>query len=263
MTNASGRLAGKVALIVGGGADGPAREGEPIAMGNGRATAILCAREGAAVVVADRSLALAKETADFIGKEGGRAEAVEADVGMEEACKAAVDAAVRFFGALHLLVNNVGIAVGGPLLQTSTEQFDRMVQVNLRSHFLTMRYAVPEIAKAGGGAIVNVSSMAALRSNRLIPYEATKAALLGLSRSAAVSHARDHIRVNTVLPGLIDSTMVRKALGDREAQVAPRIPMRRQGTPWEVASAIVFLLSDEASYVTGTELIVDGGLSAR
>ena len=263
MANPSGRLAGKVALIVGGGADGPAREGEPIAMGNGRATAILCAREGAAVVVADRSLALAKETADFIAKEGGRAEAVEADVRIEEACKAAVNAAVRFFGALHLLVNNVGIGAGGPLLQTSTEQFDRVVQVNLRSHFLTMRYAVPEIAKAGGGAIVNVSSMAALRSNRLIPYEATKAALLGLSRSAAVSHARDRIRVNTVLPGLIDSTMVRKVMGDREALVAPRIPMRRQGTPWEVASAIVFLLSDEASYITGTELIIDGGLSAR
>lgn len=264
MANSPGRLAGKVALIVGGGADGPARAGDPIPMGNGRATAILCAREGAAVVVADRSLELAEETADFIRKEGvSRAEAVEADVAVEEACKAAVDAAVRFFGALHLLVNNVGIGLGGPLLNTTTAQFDRMLQVNLRSHFLTMRYAVPEIVKAGGGAIVNVSSMAALRSNRLIPYEATKAALLGLSRSVAVSHARDHIRVNTVLPGLIDSTMVRKALGDREALVAPRIPMRRQGTPWEVASAIVFLLSDEASYITGTELIIDGGLSAR
>lgn len=138
-----------------------------------------------------------------------------------------------------------------------------MYAVNLRSHFLTMRYAAPEIAKAGGGAIVNVSSMAALRSNSLIPYEATKAALLGLSRSAAMTLARDKIRVNTILPGLINSTMVRRAIGDREAAVAPRIPMRRQGTPWEIAKAIVFLLSEDASYITATELIVDGGLSAR
>ncbi len=257
------RLNGKVALIVGGGADGPPNPGEKLSIGNGRATAILCAREGAAVMVADRKLALAQETVAAIRAEGGRAEAVEADVSREEDCRAAVGATVRAFGALHLLVNNVGIGIGADLLRTTTEQFDRMFAVNLRSHFLTMRYAVPEIAKAGGGAIVNVSSLAALRSNRLIPYEATKAALLGLSRSAAVSHARDKIRVNTILPGLINSSMVRREIGDREAQVAPRIPMRRQGTPWEIASAIVFLLSDDASYITGTELIVDGGLSAR
>ena len=256
-----GRLDGKIALIVGGGADGPPNKGEPLAIGNGRATAIMCAREGGAVMVADLKLNLAEETAAAIRGEGGRAGAVACDVSKEEDCRAAVEAAVREFGKLHLLVNNVGIGVGGNLLKTTTEQFDRMVDVNLRSHFLTMRYAVPEIAKAGGGAIVNVSSMAALRSNRLIPYEATKAALLGLSRSAAASHARDNIRVNTILPGLINSTMVRREIGDREAQVAPRIPMRRQGTPWEIAKAIVFLLSDDASYITGTELIVDGGLS--
>jgi NAD(P)-dependent dehydrogenase (short-subunit alcohol dehydrogenase family) len=257
------RLTGKVALIVGGGADGPAKAGEKLSIGNGRATAIMCAREGASVMVADRSLELAQETAAAIREEGGRADAVAADVSIEDQCRTAVEAATRAFSALHLLVNNVGIAIGGNLLNTSTEQFDKMLAVNLRSHFLMMRYAVPEIAKAGGGAIVNVSSMAALRSNSQISYEATKAALLGLSRSAAVSHARDNIRVNTILPGLIDSSMVRRLVGDRENTVAPRIPMRRQGTPWEIASAIVFLLSDDASYITGTELIVDGGLSTR
>jgi NAD(P)-dependent dehydrogenase (short-subunit alcohol dehydrogenase family) len=256
-----GRLEGKVALVIGGGADGPAREGETLPIGNGRATAIVCAREGAAVMVADLKPALAEETAAAIRAEGGRAAAIACDASREEDCRAAVEAAVREFGRLHLLVNNVGIGIGASLLKTTTEQFDRMVAVNLRSHFLTMRYAVPEMIKAGGGAIVNVSSMAALRSNRLIPYEATKAALLGLSRSAAMSHARDNIRVNTILPGLINSTMVRREIGDREAAVAPRIPMRRQGTPWEVARAIAFLLSDDASYITGTELIVDGGLS--
>ncbi len=257
------RLAGRIALVVGGGADGPPREGEKLSIGNGRATAIMCAREGASVMVADRALALAEETARTIRDEGGRAETVEMDISREEDCRRAVEATVKAFGALHLLVNNVGIAIGGRLLETSAEQFDRMVAVNLRGHFLAMKYAVPEIAKAGGGSIVNVSSLAALRSNQMLPYEATKAALLGLSRSAAMSHARDKIRVNTILPGLINSSMVRRQVGDREAQVAPRIPMRRQGTPWEVANAIVFLLSDEASYITATELVVDGGLSAR
>lgn len=257
------RLQGKVALIAGGGADGPPKAGEKISIGNGRATALLCGREGAAVMVADRSLELAEQSAAAIRAEGGRAQAVEADVSREDCCRAAVEATVEAFGALHLLVNNVGIAIGGALLQTTAEQFDTMVEVNLRGHFLMMKYAVPEIARAGGGAIVNVSSLAALRSNAVISYEATKAALLGLSRSAAVSHARDRIRVNTILPGLIDSSMVRRLIGDREARVAPRIPLGRQGTPWEIASAIVFLLSDEASYITGTELIVDGGLAAR
>ncbi|HUO05606.1 MAG TPA: SDR family NAD(P)-dependent oxidoreductase [Candidatus Binataceae bacterium] len=263
MANAEGRLAGKVALIVGGGADGPPLPGEKISIGNGRATAILCAREGARVIVADRAMALAKETADFIRAEGGVAETVKTDISKEESCRAAVQSALASFGALHLLVNNVGIALGGQVTETTAEQFDKMTQVNLRGHFLMMKYAIPEIAKAGGGAIVNVSSLAAIRSNRLVTYEATKAALLGLSRSAAMSHARDNIRVNTIIPGLINSSMVRRLMGDRDALVAPRIPMHRQGTPWEVAKAIVFLLSDDASYITATELIVDGGLSAR
>ena len=258
-----GRLDGKVALIMGGGADGPPREGETIAIGNGRATAITCAREGASVMVADRSVALAEETAAFIRGEGGRAASTAADVSREDDCRHACEETVRVFGKLELLVNNVGIAIGGRLLETTTEQFDTMVTVNLRSHFLMMRYAVPEIAKAGGGAIVNVSSLAAIRSGSGLPYEATKAAILGLTRSAAVTHARNNIRVNTMLPGLINSSMVRRLVGDREERVAPRIPMRRQGTPWEIAKAIVFLLSDDASYITGTELLVDGGLSCR
>ncbi len=257
------RLQNKVALIFGGGADGPPNTGEKLSIGNGRATAIVCAREGATVMVSDKSLTLAEETAAAIRAEGGRAQAMAADVSEEAQIKAAIDATVKNFGALHLLVNNVGIGIGGNLLKTSTEQFDKMQVVNVRSHFLAMRYALPEMEKSGGGAIVNVSSLAALRSNSMIPYEATKAALLGLGRSAAVTAARSKVRVNTILPGLINSSMVRREIGDREAQVAPRIPMRRQGTPWEIASAIVFLLSDDASYITGTELIVDGGLSCR
>jgi NAD(P)-dependent dehydrogenase (short-subunit alcohol dehydrogenase family) len=258
-----GRLDGKVALIIGGGADGPPNAGETLSIGNGRATAILCAREGAAVMVADRAETLAGETAAAIRAEGGRAGSVAADVTLEDDCRRACEAAVRAFGKLDLLVNNVGIAIGGRLLETTIEQFDTMSNVNVRGQFLTMKYAVPEMAKAGGGAIVNVSSLAAIRTGSGLPYETTKAALLGLARSVAVTHARDKIRVNTILPGLINSSMVRRLVGDREERVAPRIPMRRQGTPWEIAKAIVFLLSDDASYITGTELIVDGGLSAR
>lgn len=257
-----GRLEGKIALIVGGGADGPPNSGEKLSIGNGRATAITCAREGAAVMAADLKLDLARETAEAIRGEGGTAEAIACDVSREEDCRRVVEATVRKFGGLHLMVNNVGIALGGALLRTATDQFDKMYAVNLRSQFLTMRYAVPEIIKAGGGAIVNVSSLSAVIAGAGIAYEATKAALLGLSRSVAVRHARDGVRVNTILPGLINSSMVRREIGDREARVAPRIPMGRQGTPWEIAKAIVFLLSDDAAYITGTELIVDGGLRA-
>ena len=255
-----GRLDGKIALIMGGGADGPPNTGEPLSIGNGRATAIMCAREGATVMAADLKLELAEQTAAAIRSEGGKAEAIAADVSKEEDCRRAVEETAKRFGAIHLLVNNVGIAIGGSLLNTSADQFDRMYQVNLRSHFLMMRYAVPELQKAGGGAIVNVSSLAALMAGSGIAYEATKAALLGLSRSVAVRYARDNIRVNTILPGLINSSMVRREIGDREARVAPRIPLGRQGTPWEIAKAIVFLLSDDASYITATELLVDGGL---
>ena len=257
-----GRLEGKIALIVGGGADGPPNPGEKLSIGNGRATAIMCAREGAAVMAADLKLDLARETAEAIRGEGGTAEAIACDVSREEDCRRVVEATVRKFGGLHLMVNNVGIALGGALLRTATDQFDKMYAVNLRGQFLTMRYAVPEIIKAGGGAIVNVSSLSAVIAGAGIAYEATKAALLGLSRSVAVRHARDGVRVNTILPGLINSSMVRREIGDREARVAPRIPMGRQGTPWEIAKAIVFLLSDDAAYITGTELIVDGGLRA-
>jgi len=255
-----GRLDGKIALIMGGGADGPPNPGEPLSIGNGRATAIMCAREGATVMVADLKLELAEQTATAIRSEGGKAAAMAADVSKEEDCRNSTAETVKRFGALNLLVNNVGIAIGGSLLNTNIEQFDRMYQVNLRSHFLMMRYAVPELQKAGGGAIVNVSSLAALMAGSGIAYEATKAALLGLSRSVAVRYARDGIRVNTILPGLINSSMVRREIGDREARVAPRIPLGRQGTPWEIAKAIVFLLSDDASYITATELLVDGGL---
>ncbi len=256
-----GRLDGKVMLVSGGGADGPPKSGETVAMGNGRAIAMVGAREGAAVMVVDRVSESAAQTAEIIRSEGGRAEAVAADVRDEESCRGAVAATVKAFGALHLLVNNVGIAVGHTL-QSPTAEFDSALDVNVRGHLFMMRYAIPEMVKAGGGAIVNVSSVSAIRGGG-VSYATSKAALSGLSRAVALAHAKDGIRVNSVLPGAINSAMARRLAGDREAQVAPHIPMGRQGTPWEIAKAVIFLLSDDASYITAVELLVDGGVAAR
>lgn len=258
-----GRLDEKVALVVGGGSEGPPASGEELAIGNGRAAAITLAREGAAVVVADRVLEAAQETAAAIVAEGGRAEAVACDVVHEEQCRAAVAASVRAFGRLQLLVNNVGIAdLGGPG-ETAVDDFDRVQAVNVRGHFLTIKHALPELEKAGGGAIVTVSSLNALRVGAGISYETSKAALLGLTRHVAASAASRGVRANVVIPGVIDSTMLRRfAPPELIDGFAAKIPLGRVGTPWEVARAIAFLLSDDAAYITATELIVDGGMSA-
>jgi NAD(P)-dependent dehydrogenase (short-subunit alcohol dehydrogenase family) len=256
------RLDGKVLLVAGGGADGPPNKGETLAIGNGRAIAILGAREGARVMVTDRSLASAQETAQAIVAEGGEADAIQADVSNADACQAAVAATVKRFGALHLMVNNVGIVYPVDDFSMSVEDYDRIMSVNLRGHFLMLKFGIPEIIKAGGGAIVLNSSMGAIRGGGAT-YGPSKAALNSMVRGVAVRHARDKIRCNAVLPGLINSTLARRTGGEgREAAVGPLIPMGRQGTPWEVANAMLFLLSDEASYITGTELLVDGGFCA-
>ena len=255
------RLDGKVVLISGGGANGPAAPGEAVAIGNGRATAILCAREGASVMVTDRSLTLAQQTVELVRKEGGAAEAMEADVLNEQSCRESVTATVRRFGKLQLLVNNVGIVVGGNLLTTTAEQFDLMMATNVRGHFFMMKYAVPEMKAAGGGAIVNVSSAAALRGAG-VTYGASKAAVNILTRTVAMEHARDGIRANTVMPAYIDSTINRRMVANRAPRAAVQVPLKRQGTPWELAEAIVFLLCDQSSFITGTDLLIDGGALA-
>lgn len=253
-------LVGKVALVVGGGADGPAGAGERLPIGNGRATALACGRAGAVVMVADRDLDAARATADEIRSEGGKAAAVRADVAWEEQCQDAVAATVRDLGGLDLLVNNVGIADMGTVTDVRADVFEDVLRINVRGHFLTIKHAIPEMAKAGGGAIVTISSLNAKRTGGAgVAYDTSKAALLALSRNVMASAAPQGIRVNTVLPGIIDSTMLRRFVGDREIDFTSRIPLGRLGSPWDVASAVVFLLSDDASFITGAELMVDGG----
>ena len=257
------RLEEKVALVVGGGSDGPPAPGEDLPIGNGRAAALAVGREGAAVAVADRDLAAATATAEQIRAEGGRAEAIECDVLSPEQCEAAVESTVSAFGSLDLLIDNVGIADLGGVTETSVEEFDRIQAVNVRGHFLAIRFALPKMVEAGGGAIVTISSLNALVSGAGVAYETSKAALLGLTRQVAVTAAPKGVRANVVIPGVIDSTMLRRFVGDQQIDFTSGIPWGRMGTPWDVAKAVVFLLSDEADYITGTQLVVDGGMSAR
>jgi len=245
-------LDGKVVIVTGAG------------RGIGRAAAYALADAGASLALADLDEDGARETAEHAQHLGVKTIVVKTNVAQEQDVAALVERTVGEFGRLDGAFNNAGVEQRNtPLHELSEAQWNTVIDINLKGVFFCLKHEIAAMLKTGGGAIVNVSSLAALRSNSQISYEATKAALLGLGRSAAVSHARDNIRVNTILPGLIDSSMVRRLVGDRESAVAPRIPMRRQGTPWEIAKAIVFLLSDDASYITGTELIVDGGLAAR
>jgi NAD(P)-dependent dehydrogenase (short-subunit alcohol dehydrogenase family) len=184
------RLDGKVLLVAGGGADGPPNKGETLAMGNGRAIAILCAREGARVMVIDRSLASAQETAAAIRAEGGEADAMEADVSSEQACVAAVAQTVARFDKLQLMVNNVGIVYPVDDFSMDIPDYDRIMSVNLRGQFLMLKYSIPEIIKAGGGSIVLNSSMGAIRGGGAT-YGPSKAAINSMVRGAAVRYARD------------------------------------------------------------------------
>lgn len=260
MVDRAGRMEGKVAVVTGAGSTpGPG-------VGTGKASAIVLAREGARVLCVDLVPERAEETRALIESEGGAAEVFAADCTSSVDCEAMVRAAVDRFGGLDVLVNNIGRAFVGTVVDTSEEDWDRALAINLRTAFLASKHAVPVMAAGGGGSIVNVSSISAVRGDGTIAYSAAKGALLAMTVDMAYSHGRQGIRVNAVAPGHITTPMVH-AVQQPGPQAEFMDAMRREagllGTPgdgWDVGRAVGFLASDEARWVTGVQLPVDAGV---
>jgi len=251
-------LRGKVAVVAGGGAAGDG-------MGNGRAAALLLARAGASLFVVDRKVELAERTAEMIRAEGGTAEAHGADVTDENQCRELAERAVARFGRLDLLDNNVGIGSRGSVVAESAESWRRVMQVNVESMFLVSKYAIPAMVASGGGAIVNVSSISALRPRGLTSYSTSKGAVIALTQAMAVDHGPEGIRVNCVAPGPVYTPMVGAGTMSEAARENRRTAsvLGVEGTGWDVGNAVRFLLSDLARYITGQVLVVDGGTTLR
>jgi NAD(P)-dependent dehydrogenase (short-subunit alcohol dehydrogenase family) len=260
-------LKNKVAVIVGAGCVGAG-------MGNGRATALTFAREGAHVVCVDRDEASNSETASMIEAEGYETSTLTLDATDEAEVEAAVRSVVRDHGRIDVLDNNIGTAALGGVTEVTPEDWRRVFAINVDSAFLTMRHVLPVMVEQGGGSIVNISSVASIRWSGVAyaAYYASKAALNHLSRTTAAEYASRGVRVNAVLPGLIKTPMVANTVGiadayssaDVEEMWAARdrqVPMGHMGEAWDVANAALFLASERAKYITGTELVVDGGLT--
>jgi NAD(P)-dependent dehydrogenase (short-subunit alcohol dehydrogenase family) len=252
-------LSGKVAIIAGGGAAGDG-------IGNGRAAAILLARAGARVLVVDNKPELAERTVAMIAAEGGTARAHGADLTDEKQCRQMVAAARAHFGRVDLLDNNVGIDGRGSVVEMAPDAWRRVMQVNVEIMYLTARAVIPAmIETAGGGAIVNISSISALRPRGLTAYTTSKGAVIALTRAMAVDHGKDHIRVNCVAPGPVYTPMVYAAGMSEEARERRlrASVLGIEGTGWDVGLAVRFLLSSHARYITGQTLVVDGGITLQ
>ena len=247
-------LRGKGAIVTGGGAAGDG-------MGNGRAACILLARAGAGVLVVDRDVSLAQRTVAMILAEGGVAEAASYDVTDGAACAAMVAHAERSFGRLDVLDNNVGIGGRGSVVEVSEAEWHNVMRVNVDSMFLVCKHAVPAMQRAGGGAIVNISSISALRPRGLTAYTVSKAAVIGLTKAMAVDHGPDGIRVNCIAPGPVYTPMVyaRGMTAAARATRAKASVLGVEGTGWDIGQAVRFLVSVQARFVTGQVLVVDGG----
>jgi len=251
------KLAGKVAIITGAGT------------GIGRACAELFAREGAAVVLAGRRREPLEEVVAAIEKSGGRALAQMCDVTREAEVKALVARSVDTFGGLHLLVNNAAYWMAGTIEETSVEDWERMMETNLKGVFLLVKHALPALRQAGGGGIVNIGSVLGLVGmKRRVAYATSKGGLVLLTKSLALDHAQDKIRVNCICPSLVDTPMGQESLtgaGDAAAERARRlaqIPLGRAGTPDDVARLALFLASEDSSWITGAAIALDGGFTA-
>jgi cyclopentanol dehydrogenase len=249
------RLENKVALISGG------------ARGMGAAEAMMFAREGARVVIGDILEEEGRRTEATINESGGECLFVRLDVTREADWQRAVATAVARFGKLDILVNNAGVVSRGVLEDTTSEEWDRVMGVNAKGVFLGTKAAIPEMRKAGGGSIINISSISGMvgQSNIQPVYNASKGAVRIFTKSAAVQYAKDGIRVNSVHPGAVDTPMAGPRLADPELQreAAARIPLGRTGRPEDIAYGVLFLASDESSFVTGSELVIDGGYTAE
>ncbi|MFL1462357.1 SDR family NAD(P)-dependent oxidoreductase [Roseococcus sp. DSY-14] len=262
------RLDGKVALVTGAGSVGPG-------WGNGKATAVLLARQGARVFCLDINPAAVAETVAIITGEGHEAQAHACDVTRSDEVREAVEACVARFGGLDILVNNVGGSAPGGAASMPEEAWDAQMDMNLRSVFLGCKHALPHLLARAPSAIVNLASIACLRMSEDRPhvaYSASKHGVIALSKSVAMEHARAGVRCNTVIPGLMHTPLVEHRLvrqlgaNDAAALIAKRdaqVPMGKMGDGWDVAHAVLFLASGEARHITGTELLVDGGISAR
>ena len=261
------RLLDKVAIVTGAGSVGPG-------WGNGRATAVLFAREGARVLVVDRNRAAAEETARLVREERGTCEVAEADVTDFGAVSDALRHCVHAFGRVDILHQNVGASVPGTPTEMSVEEFRSQLELNLTSAFIGCKAVLPLMERQGSGVINNVSSIGGLRhlGHDHVGYSASKAGLIQFTRQIAVRYGPSGIRCNTIIPGLIDTPLLeqrvskqpgRLDLAGLREEAKTRVPLGRRGDAWDVAYAALYLASDEAKYVTGTEILVDGGLMAR
>ncbi|HKJ00581.1 MAG TPA: SDR family NAD(P)-dependent oxidoreductase [bacterium] len=251
-------LAGKVAIVTGGGAAGDG-------IGNGRAAAMLLARAGARVLVVDVQRELAEHTVAMIAAEGGEAAAHAADLTDEAQCRAMVAAALERFGRLDFLDNNVGIGSRGSVVEEDPQVWRRVMQVNVETMFLASKYAVPAMIETGGGAIVNVASISALRPRGLTAYSTSKGAVIALTRAMAVDHGPQGVRVNCVAPGPVYTPMVygRGMSETNREQRRKASVLGIEGSGWDVGLAVRFLLSAHARFITGQTLVVDGGATLR
>lgn len=249
-------MKGKVAIITG------------AASGIGRATAELFAVHGAFVVVADIDIEAAKETLELIKKSGEKGIALEVDISQEEQVKSMVEETIDRFGQLNFACNNAGIEGEQAITaECSTANWDKVIQINLQGTWQCMKYEIPELLKNGGGAIVNISSVAGLLGFGGLPaYVSSKHGINGLTKTAALEYANQGIRINSVCPAAVQTSMIDRILGEEgesRADLIKQHPMERFGKPEEVAEAIVWLCSEKASFITGQTLAVDGGYTAR